>query len=219
MASNMVMPGAPEFAARDRHRTFDTVYFEDLSVFGYGCYRNAPAAGPRPSRIVTGCSFMTSKTIVARLGYLFDVRLWMYVEDTDFSLRLVSQGFKLRVVPTSIVYHLHEERFRITRGRLRAAARAIMNRVFVFYSSLNAVEFAIYLPFLLAGGPLKLLELRMSWPRRIVVALPFALFSLACMIAALPLAPLRFSAKRRQIMANRHVGSLGMLSHLLGLTA
>jgi hypothetical protein len=53
---------------------------------------------------VSGCSFMIQRSLIDRIGG-FDEDFFMYVEDTDLSLRAQLAGARIRYVPGSIVYH------------------------------------------------------------------------------------------------------------------
>jgi GT2 family glycosyltransferase len=54
---------------------------------------------------VNGCAMMIPHTVLEDVG-LFDERLFIYYEDTDFSLRVQATGRKLVVVPTATMRHL-----------------------------------------------------------------------------------------------------------------
>lgn len=55
---------------------------------------------------VTGCSMMIRRDVLEEVG-LFDERLYLYLEDVDFCLRVARAGFKNLYVPNSVVWHLN----------------------------------------------------------------------------------------------------------------
>lgn len=59
---------------------------------------------PRESDFITGCAFMIKRHVVEKTG-LFNPDYFLYYEDTDWSTRVKRAGFKLVVVPASLVWH------------------------------------------------------------------------------------------------------------------
>lgn len=66
----------------------------------------APACDtpPRPVTAMSGAAFLTTRDVWDRLGG-FDDRFFMYLEDTDLSLRARSLGYEILHVPASRVWH------------------------------------------------------------------------------------------------------------------
>lgn len=72
---------------------------------GYRLYARAPLAmTERDVTFATGCALFVRRSAATRLGG-FDPRFFMYEEDTEFCLRAVAQGFRIRYVPRSLVLH------------------------------------------------------------------------------------------------------------------
>jgi GT2 family glycosyltransferase len=59
---------------------------------------------PYETGYLTGCALFAPKEIFERVG-LFDERFFLYYEDADFSVRAKKIGYKLLVVPKSVVVH------------------------------------------------------------------------------------------------------------------
>jgi len=212
--SNMLLPGTKEAECFSTKTKTDSLYFYDLSVFGYGKYchiKNEDCVYPK---IISGSSFAIRRRTINDLGYLFDEDLRMYAEDTDLSLRLYNRGLKLIAVKDSVVYHLHNVNISITKARLRILQQAIMNRVFVFFKNMAGLEFILYLPFILIGGIFKIMNFRMKSYQKLALFLPFCVFSSGCMILALFKLP-RFAVKRRAILISRTVKRLPVLRLVL----
>lgn len=52
----------------------------------------------------TGCCFITRKDVFEKVGY-FEDKLFLYYEDTDWSVRLHNAGYKTVYEPSSIIWH------------------------------------------------------------------------------------------------------------------
>lgn len=53
---------------------------------------------------ITGCAMLINKKIIEQCGMLPE-EYFMYMEDVDYSIRVLSKGYKLIVLPESIIYH------------------------------------------------------------------------------------------------------------------
>ncbi len=56
------------------------------------------------NEFATGCAFMAKRAVFENVG-LFDERFFLYLEDLDFSYRVVKAGFKLIFNPQAVVWH------------------------------------------------------------------------------------------------------------------
>ena len=54
---------------------------------------------------ISGCCVLVNIEVIKKVG-LLDNRFFAYFEDADWSIRMTNLGYKLGVVPESIVYHL-----------------------------------------------------------------------------------------------------------------
>ncbi len=54
---------------------------------------------------VVGCSFLISKRVVDRVGYFDPVYTPFYTEDSDMCARALRAGFRLRYVPSAVLWH------------------------------------------------------------------------------------------------------------------
>jgi GT2 family glycosyltransferase len=61
---------------------------------------------PEDTPFVTGCSLMTSRTVIKKIGML-DNRYYLYNEDLDYCLRAKKAGYDLRYYPNSKVWHIN----------------------------------------------------------------------------------------------------------------
>lgn len=75
---------------------------------------------------ISGCCFLVSKEIIDKIG-IFDERYYLYMEDSDLTYRAVKAGYKLKLVPRSVIWHCNSgsskpgsalQDYFITRNRL-----------------------------------------------------------------------------------------------------
>lgn len=75
---------------------------------------------------ISGCCFLISKQAIDKIGF-FDDRFYLYMEDTDLTIRAKKFGFELRLVPESVIWHCNSgsskpgsslQDYFITRNRL-----------------------------------------------------------------------------------------------------
>lgn len=75
---------------------------------------------------ISGCCLLVPSSAFKKIG-LFDSKYFLYLEDVDFSQRAKKFGYKLHLVPDSIIWHLnsassrpnsHLQNYFITRNRL-----------------------------------------------------------------------------------------------------
>lgn len=89
--------------------------------------RAAPLRGePREVDYATGCAMLIAAAVVSAIGS-FDPEFFMYCEDLDFSLRARRAGFKILLVPASLVHHA------VTDETDRVSLR-------IYYSTRNLLE-------------------------------------------------------------------------------
>jgi GT2 family glycosyltransferase len=58
----------------------------------------------RDTEFATGCCVLLPRTIVERVG-TFDPKYFLYLEDVDWSLRIVQAGYEIELVPEAVVWH------------------------------------------------------------------------------------------------------------------
>lgn len=60
---------------------------------------------PEDTAYVVGCSFLVGKHLVDRVGYFDPVFTPFYTEDSDLCARALRAGFRIRYVPTAVLWH------------------------------------------------------------------------------------------------------------------
>ncbi len=58
----------------------------------------------RDVSLMTGCAMFMRRAVIDTLGG-FDERFFMYCEDIDLSARIVESGYKMKYIPSSVLYH------------------------------------------------------------------------------------------------------------------
>ena len=203
-----IIPGKPSRSTVTKHKLqIHSLHLCDLSPYGFGCNRIIPEKHFFYTKLLSGCAFIIRRAVVKKLGYFYDDQLWMYAEDTDLSLRIHRSGLKIGALRDAIIYHLHDRNEAIKKSGLVLAARAIMNRVYIFFKNMETPEFFLFFPFLLFGGNFKIFEFSMPAIKKIAYFIPFSLFSMACMLSA-GFRLNKFAAKRRQLLRNNYTEAL-----------
>ncbi len=59
---------------------------------------------PRDVDYLTGCCMLVKREVIERIGKL-DESFFIYGEDADWSLRAARAGYRLRFVPSSVIWH------------------------------------------------------------------------------------------------------------------
>ena len=211
---NILTPEVEGFGNMDPGFETESLYFYDLMPFGYGQNRIVDGKNVSRSKLLSGCAFIIRRETISNMGYLFDEQLWMYAEDTDLSLRLHNMAQNICVTREAIVYHLHKTSMQIEKRRILTAAGAIKNRVFAYYKNMSGIEFFFFFPFLFLGGLFKILAFPISPGRKAIFFLPFGIFSMACMLAAV-FQMTRFEGKKRTIMKQRRIPDFALLKLIL----
>lgn len=193
--SNIITTKIGDFRDVNRQLSFNSLFYYDLSPYGYGCYRIKTGKRFVFTKLLSGCSFLIRRQIISELGFLYNEQLWMYAEDTDLSLRLRNIGHKFCAVRNSVVFHFHDHEIKFNKDTLRLSAKAIMNRVYVFFKNMETLKFILFFPLMLFGGIFKIFEFHLSIPKKIVFFIPFGFFSILCMLLALFCLP-RYASKK-----------------------
>lgn len=210
-----IIPTTPSSSiVADRRLPIHSLHLCDLSPYGYGHNRIILDKNFFYTKLLSGCAFIIRRAIVKNLGYLYDEQLWMYAEDTDLSLRIHRSGFKIGAVKDAVIYHLHDRNEALKIKSLSLAAKAIMNRVYIFFKNMGTLEFLLFYPLLLIGGNFKIFEFSMPTIKKIIFFIPFSLFSMVCMLCA-GFRLNRFSTKRHSILKNRYKSGFSTLKLIL----
>ena len=114
-------------------------FIPSIGALMYG----VPSFKPIDVNFATGTAFIIRKEILQDLEYLFDHRLFMYYEDVDLSIRLVTKGYIIKWVPTAYVWHRYEN------PSLQAAFLSMRNIHLIIYKNFGIIYYIRTLPWIL----------------------------------------------------------------------
>jgi GT2 family glycosyltransferase len=107
---------------------------------------------------VSGCSFMMRRSLLDEIGRLDD-EFFLYVEDTDFSIRARLAGYDIVYVPDSVVYHKYALRptprkfFLLERNRAQLLLKTFRWRTLAVLSPSIALTSALMWLYAVTHGP------------------------------------------------------------------
>lgn len=147
--SNMLLPRNIEFKNMYNRKLPEKIYYYEINKYGYveqiiKDYNNCVIE----TKFLSGASFIIKRSVLKEIGYLFDESLGSYNEDMDLGFRLVANGYKVGVVPSSVVYHLSRFSFKFNKYNVWKNLIISRNRFVVFWKALNYVNFLCFLPYL-----------------------------------------------------------------------
>jgi GT2 family glycosyltransferase len=219
--SNQIVPLAPEYAQKDRLGLPKYTYLPGLSRWGYMRGVVLPfSEKPVPTLFLSGATLLVDRELLPELGFLFDNDYFIWAEDLDLGLRVYSLGYKIALVPTSILFH-DTDVYRPSGGlpkmnarALRKAAKILRNRFITYYKNLNTSEFLLYLPCMLIGAPLKAREFRWKRVKQLAAFGGLTALSMYAFLWTVKDMP-RFRHKRKHILSHRKTGAFWLLQALL----
>lgn len=85
---------------------------------------------------LTGCCLLIKRKLIEKIGYLDDI-FFAYFEDTDYSLRAISAGFKCVVEPKALIFH--NESF--SSGKTSALYTYLFSRNRIIFIRKNAKKY------------------------------------------------------------------------------
>ncbi len=100
-------------------------------------------------RTFAGPSCLFRASALDQVGPPFCSEFFIYYNDIDLSWRLNSMGYRVRFVPSSVVFHKESASARSTKIRQRNAILKARNKYLIFYRNLSRGKFLLVLPLLL----------------------------------------------------------------------
>jgi hypothetical protein len=163
---------------------------------------------------VSGAAFIVDRSILERIGGLFDPGFWAYGEDTDLSLRLRAAGLTAVVAGEATVYHDLTPSTGMSIRSLRKTALILRNRHVACLRSMRTTEYLRILPTLVLGASGKVDEIPLAGRSRSVARFGMIALSLVGAARALAVLP-RHRATRAAVLAAR-VGGPNAIADALG---
>ena len=139
------------------------------------------------------------KEIADEDGYLFDPDFFLYGEDLDLALRIQGRGTKILLVPEAVVYHEQRSPGSALAGSLLKAHRAIRNRILAYFKNMRWYEFALFLPVLIVGSPIKAAGFGVSLPKKVLYGLTLIPLTVTALLGFALSCP-KFAARRVRIL-------------------
>ena len=201
--SNIIQSWYPEFQARELERPLEGLYTGDLCRLGYIRYRKlAYTDKPLDLLFLQGVALMIKRDVVDELGYIFDPDFFAYAEDLDLGLRIRALGYRTVLVPTSVVYHKHHLKTRLTVQNFLFTVRIVRNRCLSLFKCMYLAEFLVALPLTILGAPLNATQFGLRPAQRVLYFLYLVPVSLAALLT-LPFHLPRYARKRSEVLARR----------------
>ena len=200
--ANMILPWQPCAHDWDRLAPHPDLHVAELTRAAYVAYTVQDAAATEPTLFVTGAAFIVDRSVLARIGGLFDPGFWAYGEDTDLSLRLRAAGLTAVVAGGATVFHDLTPATAMSLRSLRKTGLILRNRHVACIRSMRTFEYLRILPTLVLGAGGKVDEIPIGARSRTAVRLGMVVLSLVGAARALAVYP-RHRATRAAVLAGR----------------
>jgi N-acetylglucosaminyl-diphospho-decaprenol L-rhamnosyltransferase len=200
--ANMILPWQPCAAGWDRTTAHPDLHVAELTRAAYVAYTVRDAAVIAPTLFVTGAAFIVDRSVLDRIGGLFDPSFWAYGEDTDLSLRLRAAGLTAVVAGEAAMYHDLTPSTGLSVRSLRKTALILRNRHLACLRSMRTAEYLRMLPMLVLGAGGKVDEIPVDARSRVPIRLGMVALSLVGAARALAVLP-RHRATRAAVLATR----------------
>jgi len=200
--ANMILPWQACAAGWDRTTAHPDLHVAELTRAAYVAYTVRNAAVTAPTLFVTGAAFIVDRSVLDRIGGLFDPSFWAYGEDTDLSLRLRAAGLTAVVAGKAAMYHDLTPSTGLSVRSLRKTALILRNRHLACLRSMRTAEYLRILPRLVLGAAGKVDEIPVGARSRIPIRLGMIGLSLVGAARALAVLP-RHHATRAAVLATR----------------
>ena len=216
--ANTVNPPDPDYNQQERVDLTEYVYVVRSSIFGNHWIDRLPRkAVNRPVQLlfIAGVSELVRRAFLLENPY--DLSFSHYSADMEFGTRINLFGYKIYLVPTSIVYHIDENKSAFDLKLLNRYFCGLRDRVLLYYKNMTMVEYLLFFPFLYLGIIQKALNLRINYIYRLVLLGVMFFVAPFVFLSAIPKLP-KMRSERRIVQAKRQVDNLWLLKCLLGMT-
>jgi GT2 family glycosyltransferase len=180
--SNMLLPRNAEFSSVPTEVVPKKVYYYELNKFGYvSQVVTSRKETVIETRFLSGASFIIKSSVLNKMGYLFDESFGSYNEDMDLAFRLRQSGYKIGVVPSSIVYHLSSFSLEVSKYNVWKNGMMIRNRIIAFWKNQSPKEFLRFVPYLLISQSHKVFRRcrRIKYPFGVSLGLACSVFPMS----------------------------------------
>jgi GT2 family glycosyltransferase len=213
--ANTVNPNSPDHELKEREDWIKWLHLMKTTKLGFV----VPGRQPFSKEIVlmlaaVGTSGLIKRDLLTVTEYFFDPLLGHYSGDVELGLRVNVLGYKVALVPTSILYHIEEGKNWLDRRFLLRSLEGARDNILAYYKNMYSLEFILFLPFLLLGTPMKAYALRTTLARRTLFFMAALLLTpLAFLLAVLSF--FRFARSRKEVLSKRKTDRFWLLRTIL----
>jgi GT2 family glycosyltransferase len=214
-AVNTVQSTSPDYERKDRVAGVTYLHIMRMTKFGY-VTSERKIFSEKPIEVLTavGTSALIKRDMLELTDCFFDPSMGHYAGDVEIGLRVNVLGGKVMLVPTAILFHIEDNKSWMDTRYLLRALEGARDNILAFYKNMYGLEFALFLPWLILGTPLKAFALRTSLLRRVLLFLiAFALSPLAFFLALLRFPTI--AIERRRLLEKRKTDRLWLLKTIL----
>jgi GT2 family glycosyltransferase len=209
--ANTVQITSPDHDIKEREKEIKWKHLMRTTKLGFVVPERQPfSKEPVLMLAASGTSGLLKRDLLTVTDYFFDPLLGHFIGDVELGLRVNVLGYKVALVPTSILYHIEEGKNWLDKRLLLRSLEGARDNILAYYKNMYSLEFILFLPFLLIGTPLKAYALRTTlWRRTLffIAALPLSPF--AFLLAVLSFS--RIAQERREVVSKRNTGQFWLL--------
>jgi GT2 family glycosyltransferase len=213
--ANTVNPNSPDHELKEKEKWIKWLHLMRTTKLGYVVPKRRPFSKEIvPMLAAVGTSGLIKRDLLTVTDYFFDPLLGHYSGDVELGLRVNVLGYKVALVPTSILYHIEEDKNWLDRRFLLRSLEGARDIIIAYYKNMYSLEFILFLPFLLLGTPLKAYALRTTLARRTLLFMTALILSpLAFLLAVLSF--FRFARSRKEVLSKRKTDRFWLLRTIL----
>jgi len=97
---------------------------------GFASTEIGKSNAPSEVNFASGCALLIKREVFDKVGFL-DENYFLYLEDTDFCYRTIKSGYKILLVPSSVIYH-----------KINASTKENVSRLPLYYVTRNRLYFS-----------------------------------------------------------------------------
>ena len=213
--ANTVQITSPDHDIKEREKEIRWQHLMRTTKLGFVVPERQPfSKEPVLMLAASGTSGLIKRDLLTVTDYFFDPLLGHFIGDVELGLRVNVLGYKVALVPTSILYHIEEGKNWLDKRLLLRSLEGARDNILAYYKNMYSLEFILFLPFLLLGTPLKAYALRTTLARRTLFFMAaFPLSPLAFLLAILSFP--RFAHIRKEVLGKRNTDQFWLLRTVL----
>ena len=213
--TNTVNPKSPDHEKKERENWIKWLHLMRTTKLGFVTQERQPfSKEPVLMLAAVGTSGLIKRDLLTATNNFFEPLLGHYSGDVELGLRVNVLGYKVALVPTSIVYHIEESVNWLDRRLLVRAFEGARDSILAYYKNMFNLEFILFLPFLLLGTPLRAYALRTTFMRRTLLFIGAMFLTPIAFLTAIISFP-KFAIIRRDVLLKRKTDQFWLLRTIL----